>query len=228
VGDVLLVRDPAAPFGVRLNADAVYAAFRNAWRARSVVLVEGSDLLRADLYGEFTTPDQLHDLRLRALRDTDALVGHLLANVDFSRDAVMVVAPSSSRRGSGLTVAALRAPGVSTGLMRSATSGRSGFVYVADIAPTVLNLYGIATPTDMEGRVMQVRSQSTSAAERQAFLVHANIDGVFRDNLVNTANTTLLAFVALLAAATVLVVIRRGRGAAIVRYLSRQCLAFRA
>jgi hypothetical protein len=226
VGDELLVRDPSAPFGLRLDADAVYAAFRNAWRSRTVVLVEGSDMLRADLYGEFTTPEQLRDLKTRALRDTDALVGRLLDDVDSSRDAVMVVAPSASRRGSGLTVAALRAPGVAPGLLRSATSRRTGFVYVADVAPTVLDLYGIATPHDMEGRVMQVRSQSTSAAERQAFLVHANADGVFRDARVSTANTVLLALAALVAIGTVLVVLRRGRGVAVVRYGALVLLGF--
>ena len=40
VGDELLVRDPAAPFGLRLDADAVFAAFQSAWQSRSVVLVE--------------------------------------------------------------------------------------------------------------------------------------------------------------------------------------------
>ena len=226
VGQELLVRDPSAPFGVRLDADAVYEAFRNAWRSRAVVLVEGSDLLRADLYGEFTTPEQLRELKTRALRDTDALVGRLLADVDPERDAVMVVAPSASRRGSGLTVAALRAPDVAPGLLRSATGRRTGFVYVADVAPTVLDLYGIATPDDMEGRVMQVRSQSTSAAERQAFLVHANADGVFRDARVSTTNTALLVLAGLLALGTVLVVLRRGRGAPIARYGALAVLGF--
>jgi len=226
VGNELLVRDASAPFGLRLDADAVYDAFRNAWRSRSVVLVEGSDLLRADLYGDFTTPEQLHELKMRALRDTDALVARLLADVDPTRDAVMVVAPSASRRGSGLTVASLRAPGVAPGLLRSATSRRTGFVYVSDVAPTVLNLYGVATPDDMEGRIMQVRSQSTSAADRQAFLVHANADGGFRDARVSGANTALLVLAGLLAAATVLVVIRRGRGAAVVRYGALAVLGF--
>ena len=79
VGDELLVRDPAAPFGLRLDPDAVFHAFQTSWQSRSVVLVEGSDLLRADLYGDFTTPEQLAVLKAAALRDTDALVGRMLA-----------------------------------------------------------------------------------------------------------------------------------------------------
>ncbi len=66
VGDELLVRDPSAPFGLRLDADAAFDAFERAWRSRSVVLVEASDVLRADLYGAFTTTDQLRALKARA------------------------------------------------------------------------------------------------------------------------------------------------------------------
>ena len=52
VGDELLEPDPHAPFGVRMDNDAAYRAFSDAWRTGGVVLVEGSDLLRADLYTE--------------------------------------------------------------------------------------------------------------------------------------------------------------------------------
>ena len=43
----LLEPDPDAPFGLRLDNDAVVAAFQDAWQDKSVVMVEGSDLLRA-------------------------------------------------------------------------------------------------------------------------------------------------------------------------------------
>ena len=226
VGDELLVRDRAAPFGLRYDPDAVYAAFRDAWRSRSVVLVEASDVLRADLYGAFTTPDQVRVLKAQALRATDALVGRLLGDVDFQRDGVVAVGPSGSRRGSGLTVAAIRAPGVDTGLLRSATSRRTGFVYIADIAPTVLALFGIATPDDMEGRTMQVRATGTDASERTDFLIRANEEGVFRDARVAGASTVLLALAGVLAIGTVVMVSTRRRGAAVVRFGALAVLGF--
>ena len=43
----LLVPDPDAPFGLRLDNDAAVAAFQDAWQDKSVVMVEASDLLRA-------------------------------------------------------------------------------------------------------------------------------------------------------------------------------------
>ena len=195
VGDELLVRDPTAPFGLRYDPDAVYVAFERGWEPHSVVLVEGSDLLRADLYGEFTTPEQLRALKTCALRGTrHVLVGRMLERVDFTRDSVVVVAPAASRRGSGLTVAGVRAPGVAPGLLRSVTSRRTGFVYVADVAPTVLDLLGRSVPSDMEGRVMQVRAEDTSARERTDFLVSANEDGVFRDTAVSAAQAARSSF----------------------------------
>jgi hypothetical protein len=226
VGEQLLVRDPAAPFGLRLDATAVLDAFQKSWQPRSVVLVEGSDLLRADIYSAFTTPDQLRVLKTRALRETDALVGRMLADVDFSRDAVVVVGPAASRRGSGLTVAAIRAPNLSPGLLRSATSRRTGFVYVADVAPTVLDLFGVSTPDDMEGRVMQVRAQGTTATERANFLIDANKDGVFRDARVSGVYTAVLVLAALLALATGFMVARGRRHARVVQWGALAVLGF--
>jgi hypothetical protein len=226
VGDELLVRDPTAPFGLRYDLAAVDRAFRAAWRPRSVVLVEASDVLRADLYGAMTTPDQLKVLKTRALRATDHLVERLLAAVDPQRDAVVVAGPSASRRGSGLTVAAVRAPGVPQGLLRSATSRRTGFVYVSDIAPTVLGLFGISTPSDMEGRTMQVRSAGGDAASRASFLVRSNEDAVFRDARVAGANNAVLALAGLLSIGTVVMVLTRRRGAGAVRFGALAVLGF--
>ena len=58
MSDELLEPDPHAPFGLRTDNDAAYRAFSDAWQQGGVVLVEGSDLLRADLYTEFLTDDQ--------------------------------------------------------------------------------------------------------------------------------------------------------------------------
>ena len=67
VGDDLIVKSPGAPFGVRQDLDAVIHAFDRVWKQRNVVLVEASDLLRTDLYGSFTTPEQQRALKLDAL-----------------------------------------------------------------------------------------------------------------------------------------------------------------
>jgi hypothetical protein len=225
VGTELLVDDSHAPFGVRMNNDAAYRAFADAWRAGGVVLVEGSDLLRADLASDVFTDDQLAVQKHRALKRVDALVGRMLADGDPARDAVFVVSPASPRRGAGLAVTSLRAPGVVPEMLRSATSRRDGFVYVIDVAPTILQLLGLDAPNKMEGRPMEVVS-GVAHGERIDTLINANADGVFRDAKVVTANNILIGLVAALALAAWFVVRRAPRRAPVVRFLALAVLGF--
>ena len=46
----LVTRNPRAPFGIEANNDAYFDAFTRAWKDRSVVVVEASDLVRYDGY----------------------------------------------------------------------------------------------------------------------------------------------------------------------------------
>lgn len=225
VGDELLTSDPHAPFGVRMDNGTAFRAFDAAWRTGGVVLVEGSDLLRADLASDFLTPEQLGVQKADALRRTDALVGRVLGEVDPRHDAVFVVSPASPRKGPGLAVTGIRAPGVAPGLLRSATSRRTGFVYVIDIAPTILQLLGISPPAKMEGRVMEVRG-GVSRDGRVDFLIHANQDAVFRDSKVAAANNIAVILAAVLALACAFVVAQSSRGARATRFLSLAVLGY--
>jgi hypothetical protein len=225
VGDELLEPDPHAPFGLRTDNDAAYRAFADAWQQGGVVLVEGSDLLRADLYTDFLTDEQARAQKRAALHRVDDLVGRMLADVDPAHDAVFVVSPASPRRGSGLAVTSIRAPGVAPEFLRSATSRRDGFVYVIDIAPTILRLLGIDVPKEMEGRAMEV-VPGPPHADRVTTLVNANADAVFRDSKVPLANNVVITLSVVLALAGALVARRRRGGAAAVRFLALAVLGF--
>ncbi len=146
----LLREAPEAPFGVQYANDVVVTAFREVWRPESVVLVEASDLVRADSFGELATPEQGAAALRRAVMRTDALVGRLLAEVDLTRDAVVVVSPTRAR-GTVLSAVGVHAPGVPAGLVSSASTRRAGFVLLADVAPTVLGLAGVRDSVDMNG-----------------------------------------------------------------------------
>ncbi|MEX1006726.1 MAG: hypothetical protein WD271_02650 [Acidimicrobiia bacterium] len=196
----LLQADASAPFGVRFDPDAVLDAFRAAWSDRSVVVVEGSDLVRADLAGRFASDEQRDRLRARALRDTDRLVGRLLDEVDAKRDAVIVVGPAPPRERPSLTPVSVRATGFTPGFLRSTTTRHDGFVNMVDVAPTILHLYGLDRPETMEGRRMESadtgsvpeRRSGDALAGRVSFLVDTNDDGLFRDSQVGPSMTTVL------------------------------------
>jgi hypothetical protein len=192
VGPELLHADPAAPFGLRLSPDAVQQEFRTVWKPRSVVLVEASDLARADVYKVFATSQQWARLRKQALAWTDAMVGSLLAGVDSRRDAVVVVGPSHPANADALTVAAVKAPGVQPGLLQSGTTRRAGFASLVDVAPTILDQLGVSRPTSMEGRPLAVQTSGGSAAHRRTTLIDASENALFRDSLVTEATYALI------------------------------------
>jgi hypothetical protein len=170
----LLEQDARSPYGLRLDHGAVRTAFATAWTPRSVVLVEASDLVRADAYRGFATPDQGDALVTAALRRSDDLFGELMDVVDLARDAVLVVGPAHADGPAQLTVAALRAPGMEAGLLRSGTTRRSGFVQLYDVAPTVLDLLGVDRPSSMAGRPFEVGDRSGSTRDRVELLIEAN------------------------------------------------------
>jgi hypothetical protein len=199
----LLEDDADAAFGVRLDNDAVADAFDAVWQAKAVVLVEASDLVRADAYRDLVAPDQRESLLTHALRASDALVGRLLDSVDPARDAVVVVGPAASSGGGVLTIAGVRAPGFTPGLLRSGTTQRTGYVQLMDMGPTVLNLLGVSRPDSMRGRAVEVGDDGGSAAERRDFLVDGNEASTFRVRIVNAVPNVYVALVSLLAVAAV-------------------------
>ena len=172
---------------------------RQAWTGRAVVLVEGSDLVRADLAGRFASDEQRTRLRTQALRDTDGLVGRLLGDVDPKRDAVIVVGPAPPEQRPSLTPVAVQAAGFAPGLLRSTTTRKDGFVNIVDVAPTILHLFGLDRPESMEGRQMESAASSDTLASRVSFLVDTNDDGLFRDSQVGPSMTTVLVIACVLA-----------------------------
>jgi hypothetical protein len=193
VGPNLLEEDPAAPYGLRLDADRVVAAFPRSFTARpTVALVEASDLARADAYRPLAGATQRAAMRRAALVTTDRMVGRLLQLVDLRRDAVVVVGPYHSGRQRELTIMGVHAPGVEPGYLQSSTTRRPGFVQIVDVAPTVLDLLGIERPDAMEGRPVEASSGSTSFESRMRFLVRANREAVFRDATIGTATAVVV------------------------------------
>ena len=98
--------DAAAPFGVRLDPDRVLDAFaRRRGPPGSVVLVEGSDLVRADLAGRFASDEQaVKHLRADALERHRRLVGRLLDARRRPTTRCIVVGPAPPTERAALSV----------------------------------------------------------------------------------------------------------------------------
>ncbi len=197
----LLVDDAAVAYGVRLDAEAVTAAFEACWKARSVVLVEASDLARAEAYRSRTGSRQGDRLFRAALERADGLVGDLLESVDPERDAVVVVAPASPQRDAHLTVFGVRAPGMEPGLPVSGSTRRPGFVTMQDVGPTIAALAGVDRPEEMEGRAAtRAADGGDDAQARFERLVSQDRDARFRDRMLASVIAVYIALQVLLSA----------------------------
>jgi hypothetical protein len=210
----LLVRDASRAFGQRLDSDQVVERFRSAWdapadRPGGLVIVEASDLARSMRYRDRVDTARYAELRAQALADTDELVARLLTEVDPERDAVMVLAPYNLPRDRDLTVAALRTPDTGAGYLRSASTQRSGFLTLVDVAPTVLDLLGVPRPVEMEGRPAEVLASGDSLDERVDRLVSLNEASRFREQLLFPTTLAVVVVLGLVCAAAVAVLARR-------------------
>lgn len=190
----LLIPDPTMAYGVRLDPGAVADAYRRVRSDRSVVLVEASDLWRAeraDPHGDGNSAQWR-----AARRSSDDVFAEILAAQDPNTDAVMVVGPAPGGSIAQLTVAALRGPGIKTGQLSSATTRRAGVVQLVDIAPTVLELLRLERPASMEGRPFQIVSGNATRTD----LVRMNDAAVFRDAVIGWVTGLWIAAQAVLCA----------------------------
>ncbi|MBI2168302.1 MAG: hypothetical protein HYU28_02205 [Actinobacteria bacterium] len=191
----LLVRDDGSPFGVRLDAEAVEHTFEAEWAAqeRSVVLVEASDLVRAEAYRTVIRASLKDPLAAQSVEAADRLVGRLLRHVDLTRDAVLVVAPASPSASAELTLVGVRAPGVEPSLLTSATTRRDGFVTIYDLGPGIVELMGVERPESMEGRPFEGGRTGGDFGDRVDFLVRENAEALFRDDAVSVMSALQVA-----------------------------------
>ena len=179
----LLESGPDLPGGVALDAGTVLSEVERVWDDSDVVLVELSDLLRAEATEPVVTPEVADAVAADALARTDDLLGALLDQVDLERDLVLVVSPVSPVGADQLVVAAAAGAGLEPGLARSGTSRRDGYVTLPDIGPTVLDALGIDKPDEMSAA--PIASSGGGAPDASTFraLADDNVRALFRNSL---------------------------------------------
>ncbi len=179
----LLASGVDTPSGVALDEGEVVAAAADAWNHADVVLVELSDLLRAEDSESVVTPAVADAADTEALRATDDMVGRLVDMVDLSHDTVILVSPVAPRGPDQLVVSAMAGPGIRPGLARSGTTRRDGYTTLPDVGPTVLAALGIDKPGAMNGAPFA--SSGGGAPDHAEFraLADDNTSALFRNHL---------------------------------------------
>jgi hypothetical protein len=213
VDRTLLQENPQAAWGVEYNHETVLGAVDQWWDAPGdgVLLVELSDIIRADAYGRRATGATKAQIRTDALKRSDELLGELLDRVDPQVDGLLVVGPGSPSGQTRMPIALMRAPGVKPGYLDAASTRRAGVVMVGDIGPTILDMMGVDRPAEMEGRPFVSDPSSKSSESRVDYLVSMEAKSRFRDALVNQASLVLVLFELVVLGAAVWTFRRRNR-----------------
>ncbi len=173
VDDGLLRQDPAAPFGVRLDPDRVERAFTDAFQPGSVVLVEGSDLVHADIQARFASDEQAVEVPPARSRTPTTSSG------DCSTTSSRVTSSWSSarRRRQNATRSASPPyrPQLRPDLLPLHHHAARRLVNLTSVAPTILT-YWLDRANSMEGRRMETGDTGGTLADRTESLVNANED----------------------------------------------------
>jgi hypothetical protein len=184
--DDLLLDDDAAPYGVRTDperlSEVIDVFFEN--EDCGVAFIDQGDLTRFDQWamalGRDEITGELVALQRSALMASDELVGDLRSRMGPD-ELLLVVSPTSPSWADeahlGVAVAVGGAFGQGTTL-ESASTRRSGLVTLPDVAPTILEHFGVDRPPVMNGRGM---ASSANSDPPVASMTALNDESVFID-----------------------------------------------
>ena len=179
----LLTADKDSAFGVRLDPEVVRAATASSLQDNALTIVELSDLERAERASQDALKPWAERLRLAGLKHSDAVFKLVVNEVEIARRAgtrvtVLVVAPTAPFGETQLTVFALQPSAGEDGLAMSASTRRSGYVTLTDVASTVLNQLGFDVPKEIGNTPISKSGDSDWPQDARSF-VSANERAVF-------------------------------------------------
>ncbi len=216
----LLTGNDRAPFGLETDLTVAETTIDRALSEQRVVMVELSDLERAERFRSEATPDQGDRLYEAALRHDDAIVGMIMDRVDLSKDLVIVVAPTSPLPDSSLTAFAIAGVGVDQGWASSSSTRRPGYVTLTDVAPTILNRLGVDVPDEMSDTRITSKPDGRAFEDRLDDMVRHSARAVSRDEAFGPMTVTFIVILVLNLGLAMLCLARMSRLAPLVRALS--------
>lgn len=220
--DGLLERSPSAPFGVQTSPNAFARAARDAMNDAQVILLDPGETSRADEYARYVAADRVALLRARALKRADVIVGRL-RSVVTPRDLVLVLSPTGPtapgfQEHLGLLAAWGRDPdgGIyGDNWLYSATTRRQGMAVLSDVAPTVLESFGVRKPSEMIGtpiRSGELRRAGNRPTGSVAVLTELDLASSVRERFAAGAFWVISILVSLLGMLAFVVFLGRRRG----------------
>ncbi|MGH2774658.1 MAG: hypothetical protein ACRDJT_04395 [Actinomycetota bacterium] len=215
-GDSLLADDEMAPYGVRTDPERLSDALDVFFKAEDcgVAFVDQGDLTRFDqwvmaLGRDEVTPDLLTSQR-EALMASDELVGDLRSRMQPD-DLLLVVSPTSpSWAGEAHLGVAVAVGGdfEAGAALETASTRRQSLVTLPDVAPTILEHFGVDRPPAMNGRAMVSRPTSDLPA---ASMTALDDESVFIDKVKGPLSAIFVLFQVLVYVLLLLLLVWRER-----------------
>ncbi|HHY38463.1 MAG TPA: hypothetical protein GX507_06010 [Clostridia bacterium] len=150
IGESVNTEDPAFPWGVRTDWNAMKKAFLDVEDKACLIVIECGDTNRIDAARPYLHQKQEARLRQAALRDVDAFLGWLDRRLDPMKDLLILLSPSPSREtmelGDSFAPIIMKGGIFAGGLLSSPTTKTPGLISNVDVAPTVLRHLKLFTP----------------------------------------------------------------------------------
>ena len=148
--------DRKAPYGMRTNGAELLRELDAVLPKARFIVIDFGDTFRADSYAQLCTEARAAAVRKYALKRLDELISRIQKRLNFDNDLLMVLSAAppavADLRQERLIPILIRGPGYEQGLLTSASTRTAGIATINDVAPTVLEFFGVKAPTDMVGR----------------------------------------------------------------------------
>ncbi len=168
-----LVEDNERPFGVRTDYQLLYGKVQEIWSDSDVIAIQLGDTSRAEDFRQEATDAMNERYKKAAIEESDAFIGRLADRLDLSRDLILIVTPLGPARdlaeNNRLTPVVAAGPGLSGGLLSSASTRRSGVITNLDIGATVLDYFNIPRQPGQLGSRLFTTSLPKGPAGLEAF-----------------------------------------------------------
>lgn len=209
VGRELLVQDNLFPGGWRTDYEILW----NKWsllKDADFVVIDLGDTTRLHAAKEEITDPVFQARWQEAIARADHFVGRLAADLDLNRDLLMVVSltPSAEalKAGDWVTPVIIVGRGFAPGsLLTSPSTRRPGVIMNTDLAPTVLDFFGVRIPEGMSGRP----AKSVATKEPLSSLERLHQQAIFMHNFRVPVIKVYLSYAILVLTAAVIFILLR-------------------
>ncbi|HEX3031748.1 MAG TPA: hypothetical protein VHS59_05830 [Bacillota bacterium] len=188
VSHTLLKPDSSAIWGFSTDYSALWQQYLLGRDLVDMLVVEIGDTSRVDEGTDIASLQVQGQQRQLALREADKFLGRVLGTLNREKDILALVTPTPGdvkiREKLLLTPVVLMGKDVQPGLLTTSTTKRPGLLTNIDLAPTVLEHFGVSRPTQMLGQPGYGVSEAKPLVYLRSLEEQANYTYLARPTLV--------------------------------------------